>query len=161
MKGFCFTAGDEYFTVDVTLVQKVLRNISYTPVPAVPEAIVGITNFKGGIVTLIDLINLLGQKRNDYATDAIIFKSSVNGNNQMGLTINKPGELIDIDVKKILPPPVTTGDKQNFCVSGMIGVDGVMYRIVDINSIINKLRQQSEKIANTKKQGEIDNEELT
>jgi len=141
LRGLSFFDRDEFYTVDVTLVQKVVRNIAYTRVPAAPGVVVGIANLKGGVVTLLSLANLLGCDSNKNAADAIVFKPLTDGNDQMGLLIDKPGQLIDINDSEILPPPGTTHDADNFCVSGMIEYDGIICRIINIESIIDRFLQ--------------------
>ena len=107
MRGLSFYDDGEYYAVDVTLVQKVVRNITYTPVPAAPGAVAGIANLKGGIVTLFSLADLLKRKFTGNANDAVIFKPLTDGNDQLGLLINKPGDIIDINEEEISPAPVT------------------------------------------------------
>ena len=153
MRGLSFFDRDEFYTVDVTLVQKVVRNITYTGVPAAPGVVVGIANLKGGIVTLLSLAILLGCDSNNNAADAIVFKPLTDGNDQMGLLIDKHGELIDIDDSEILPPPVSTHDEDNFCISGMTEFNGQICRIIDIESMIDRFLQ-NEKRSSTLTQGD-------
>jgi len=143
-----FTDG-ELFAVDITLVQKVVRNIDFTPVPMAPPAVTGIANMKGGIITVLSLTELLGRKRSEQAVHAVVFKSFTNGNDQMGLLVDKPGDLINIEEDKILPPPLIAEEKEKHCISGMIEAEGKMHRIIDIVSIINRFKD-SDYIADSK-----------
>ena len=140
MRGLSFFAGGELFAVDVTLVEKVIRNIPFTKIPAAPEAVLGIASIKGGIVTILSLTELLGRKKGPKASNAVIFKPFTNGNDQMGLLIEKPGGLIDIDDNEILPPPFLAYEGNKHCISSMAEVDGVLYRIINIDSIINRYK---------------------
>jgi len=145
MKGLSFTADGGFFAVDVTLVQKVARNLELTPVPAAPNAVIGIANMKGRVITVLSLSALLGQTREKYTEKicAVIFKSD--DGEQMGLLIDKPGSLIDIDEDKIITPALLPGtEEEKFCVSGAIeaGAENKtrLYRIIDIDLIINKFK---------------------
>jgi len=138
MRGFSFLADEELYTVDVTLVRQVVRNITFTPLSGVADEIAGIANINGGIVTILNLAELLGLKRGSRAVHAVIFKPFTDGNDQMGLLIDEPGDLIDINENEILPPPLTAGEWKKSCISGMIDVDGRLYRIIDIDSIIKR-----------------------
>jgi purine-binding chemotaxis protein CheW len=133
-------ADEELFAVDVGLVQKVVRNISFTPIPAAPPAVAGIANLKGGIVTILSLAELLGRERGRHAVNAVVFKSDANGGDQMGLLIDKPGDLIDIGENDILPPPLVAKGEEKPCVSGIAEAGGKLYRIIDLDDIKNRFK---------------------
>ena len=154
MRCLSFFADNEFYAVDVTLVQKVVRKMVVTPVPTAPGAVVGIANLKGRVVTLLDLTCLLGRvkKRTDISSDivdAVVFKSLSGGANQTGLVIDKPGNLIDVDDDAISLPPLTTDSEDSYCISGIAEVDDRLYRIISIDSIIERYKHTGEKAANT------------
>jgi len=155
MRCLSFFTDNEFFAVDVTLVQKVARKMAVTPVPTAPDAVVGIANLKGRVVTLLSLSRLLGRKREQTeepyadAVDAVVFKSISGGENQIGLVIDKPGNLIDIYDEAITLPSLTTGSEESFCISGIAEVDNRFYRIISIDSIIEKYRYTGEKAVST------------
>ncbi|MCL2124874.1 MAG: chemotaxis protein CheW [Oscillospiraceae bacterium] len=138
MNGLSLVADGELFAVDVTVVQKVVRNMAYTPIPAAPDAVAGIANLKGGIVTLLSLAELLGRGRGKQAAHAVILKSFANGNGQMGLLVDNPGNLITIDESEILPPYLTSEEEDISFISGLAELDGKLYRIIDVESIYEK-----------------------
>ena len=154
MRCLSFFADNEFYAVDVTLVQKVVRKMVVTPIPTAPVAVVGIANLKGRVVTLLDLAYLLGRekKRTDisaYIVDAVVFKSLSGGANQTGLVIDKPGNLIDITDDAISLPPLTTDSEDSYCISGIAEVEDRLYRIISIDSIVEKFKYTGEKAANT------------
>ena len=144
MRGLSFLLDGELFAVDVTLVRKVVRNITFTPIHAAPGAVVGIANIKGRIVTVLSLAELLGREKSAGAVNAVVFKPLTDGNDQMGLLIDKQGDLIDIDENEILPPPRTAGEEEKSCISGMAEVAGTLYRIINIDSIISRFKDDAE-----------------
>ena len=140
--------------------QKVARNMSVTPVPAAPEAIVGIANMKGRVVTVLSLAALFGRGRGKspgaksvQAVNAVVFKGFKEGDDQMGLLIEKPGDLINITDNKILPLSLKTGAEEKFYLSGMAEVDGNLYRIINIESIIKRFEDGGKNPAGTISQG--------
>ena len=164
MRCLSFVAGDEFFAVDVTLVQKVARKMTVTPVPTAPDEIVGIANIKGRVVTILSLCELLGRKKNRAGdlintVDAVVFKP-FSGSDQIGLVIDKPGNLIDIDDGAVSQLSLKTtaataaaglglGLEESFCISGIAEVGNRIYRIISIDSIIAKYKHTGEKAANT------------
>jgi len=155
MRCLSFFTDSEFFAVDVTLVQKVARKMTVTPVPSAPDAVIGIANIKGRVVTLLSLCELLGRKKKRdpknvaNVVDAVIFKSLSGGEDQIGLVIEKPGNLIVIDEETVCLPSLTTGAEESFCISGIAEVEGKLYRIINIDSIIKKYKQNGEKITDT------------
>ena len=150
MKALSLLAEGDLFAVDVTIVQKVIRNIPYTRVPSLPHTVAGIASMKGGIVTVISLAELLGHKKSDKAVHAIVFKFLADSNDQMGLLIDMPGDLIDINDEGIHPPVLAAGDEERNCVSGMAEADGKLYRILNVESIIKRFRDGGESGAGKK-----------
>ena len=152
MRCLSFFTGNEFYAVDVTLVQKVTRKMTVTPIPTAPDAIVGIANIKGRVVTLLSLCELLGRKRKrddepgSYAVDAVIFKPFHGGGDQIGLVIEKRGNLIDIDDNAVCLPSLTTGaTEERFCISGIAEADNKLYRIISPDSIIEKYKHTGDK----------------
>ena len=165
MRVLSFRVGGEFFAVDVTLVEAVARKMAVTPVFAAPVEISGIANMKGKVVTVINLYRLLGykEKRNDKRVqgtiDAVVFKSLTGGADLMALTIGKPGNLIDIEEKAVRLLSGAAGEEESFCVSKIVEVGDRLYRIVDIESIMNKYKHIGEKAAETKRTEVAKNDE--
>jgi len=161
MRGLSFTAGGELYAVDVTLVQNFARRLSITPVPSAPAEIAGIANLKGKVITVLNLNRLLGSndpneiKRN---INTIVFKSGSDTENQMGLAIEKPGNLIYADDDAIRSPPLAADAEENHHISGIIEIDDMFYRIIDIESISKKFIHSSDPISGNTSYGGNDNE---
>ena len=147
MRGLSFLVGGELYAVDVTLVQKVARMLAITPVPSAPLEIVGIANLKGKVVTVLSLSKLLGADKSCDATlyaNTIIFKYSSSNEDQMGLAVEKPGNLIDLDDSAIRSPHVTEDAEENYCISGVTEIGDILYRIVDVEAILRRYAPESD-----------------
>ena len=150
MRGLSFTADGELFVVDITLVQKVARKMAVTLIHTAPDEVIGIANMKGSVITLLSLYVLLGRKerrgqeRFAQVVNAVIFKSPSGSEDQMGLVIDEPGGLININEEAICPPSLATGAEESFCISGIADIGNKLYRIICIDSIIKKYKQSSE-----------------
>ena len=146
MKGLSFFVDDQQFAVDATRVEKIIRKMMITKVPAAPDAVAGVTNLKGRIVTVFCLTALLGRRNeaNPAAAGAIVFKPLADGGSQMGLLIDRPGALIELDDEAIQPPSLATGAEESCCITGIVETGGALYRIIDIDSIINTFKTAGE-----------------
>jgi len=141
MRGLSFTVGGELYAVDVTLVQKVARKLAVTPVPSAPVEIIGIANLKGRVVTVLSLERLLDKSTSCDSkryVNTIVFKSWSSSEDQMGLAVEKPGNLIDIDPGTIRSHSVTAGVEESQCISGVIETGDMFYRFIDVEYIRSK-----------------------
>jgi purine-binding chemotaxis protein CheW len=149
MRWLSFKIGGELFAVDVTTIQKVVRNMGYTPVPAAPRGIVGIANLKGKVVTLLDLATMDGRQsgaagwRSARLVNAVVFKTFMDDGNQMGLRIDTPRGLIESD--EVLPIPLETDDRDRDreYLSGLALVDEMLYRLIDVDAIIARFTSEA------------------
>ena len=140
-----FLINGEHFAADVALVQKIERNLDVTPVPSAPKAVAGIANMKGKPITLLCAAALLNRGL-DASGDvprkvsAVVFKPFAGEDDQMGLLIDRSGDLIEIDEAKLIPPPLVDNVETAFYISGVYELDGTLYRLLDIEAIIGRFR---------------------
>jgi len=176
MRVFSFFVDDELFAVDVSRVEKVVRKIPITHIPAAPDVIKGIINLKGRVITIFNLCKLLGQKNKQNSqipftdrrksaglnlidnslitnkteneadkVNIVIFKSFFGSEDQMGLVMDRPDILINIDDNLIRQPSLATGAEESYCICGIAELNDTLYRIIDIDSIKDKYTNNAEK----------------
>jgi len=148
MRCLSFTVDRELYAVDVTLVQKVARKMTVTPIPSAPDAVLGIANMKGSVVTLLSLYRLLDRKertsrnRAAHIVNAVVFKSTSGSEDQMGLVIDKPGGLVDIGESAIRAPSgagaAVGASEERLFISGIAEADMQLYRIISIDAIMSR-----------------------
>jgi len=161
VRGLSFLVDGELYAVDVTLVQKVARMLAITPVPSAPDEIVGIANLKGKVVTVLSLSRLLDSSKPYEAilyANTIVFKYGSSLEDQMGLAVEKPGNLIDIDDSAIRSPPVQADSAENNCIMGVTEIDDKFYRIIDIESILRKYIRDSDTVLGSSSFGGAEND---
>ncbi len=147
IRGLSFYAGGELLAADVAYVQNIARNLEITPVPTAPRAVAGITNLKGKVVTLLCAPALLkaGAPVRIYKqAAAIVFKPFSGEDDQMGLIIERPGDLIEIEEADIVPPPLAGGAQAAPYISGVAEVCGALYRVLDAKAIVDSFRNSGE-----------------
>jgi len=162
MRCLSFLVDDDYFAVDVSLVREFARKMTVTPVPSAPDAVIGITNMKGRVITLLNLCELLGREDKGFVDDtvsAILFKSLAGDEDQIGLKIEKTGELIDITDQNAYKPSIALEAEESFCISGIAEVDNELYRVIDIYKIIERYKSSGDNTADSNLNGGTDDEE--
>ncbi len=99
-----FWIDDLFFGVDVDDVQEVLRHQPMTPVPRASEAVAGLINLRGQIVTAVDLRYRLGlAPREDGAVPMNVIVRS--RGEVISLLVDDIGDVIDTDGLAVEPPP--------------------------------------------------------
>lgn len=74
-----FVMGPHLLGVDILLVREIIRNVDFTPVAKAPEAVRGLLNLRGQIITVLDLGPALGLSLREIGPDSrcLILKSPV------------------------------------------------------------------------------------
>jgi chemotaxis signal transduction protein len=129
MKGLSFLANNELYAVDVSLVEKLARRMAVTPVPYAPAVVAGVGNTKGKIITVFNPFGLGCAN----TVNVIIFKPFSDGGGQIGLVIDKTGDLIDIDDEAVTLPRTEAGSYR----AEVAEAAGMLYRIIDVNNLRN------------------------
>jgi purine-binding chemotaxis protein CheW len=90
-----FCIGDLYFGIDVLQVEEVLRFQPITRVPLAPDAIAGLINLRGQIVTVLDMRRCLGlppQVEGMMPMNAVIHTDE----GAVSLLVDAIGDVVDV-----------------------------------------------------------------
>ncbi len=82
--------GEETFAVDLRQVREVFEPESITPVPGMPAALVGVTNLRGTIISLVDLRAALGVPISVILKYAVLVR---HGTQQVGILVEDVPEI--------------------------------------------------------------------
>ncbi|MCL2628306.1 MAG: chemotaxis protein CheW [Oscillospiraceae bacterium] len=163
MQALSFIVDGEFFAIDVSLVQTVVRKIPITPVPTAPGEIVGIANFKGRVISVLCLqaylerTDALQRGRGFESFSTVIFKPISGDEDQLGLAIDEAGDLINIDESDAKPYVHPTQSKGHSCISSIVEIEGTLYRIVDLHQISDGYKTKKEH-AHSKNKANADKE---
>jgi purine-binding chemotaxis protein CheW len=141
-----FIADGEAYAIDTGRVLKLMRGMEATPVPAAPEEVIGIANMHGSVITLLDLRAMFTGRRDAApaygagALSAIVVKAP-EGAGDVGIIIDSPGDLLELEDGDISPPPLAEGAGALPYVSGVAAIGNALYRILDIDAIINRFME--------------------
>jgi len=136
-----FILGNELFAVPVTRVLEVLQRQQITPVPKTPEHILGIINFRGDILSVIDT----RQKFNLSLTDnnakqvVIVFEiENSDGTKTMAsATADAVKDVIDIKDEEIKPVPELGLNFDSRYISCAIYRKGNFILLLDIEKVFS------------------------
>ena len=133
-----FWLDGQRFGIEVLDVQEVLRTQSMTPVPLAPEAITGLINLRGQIITAIDLRHRLElPPREDGASSVNIVVRTEEG--PVSLLVDSIGGVLEVDRADYELPPETISGAGRDLIAGVYKVDGPLLHVLEVERVIGEL----------------------
>jgi purine-binding chemotaxis protein CheW len=132
-KVLSFTINGSLFGIRVMLIKEINRNVEFTIVPDSKPHIVGLFNMRGQVVTLFDLVKLLGLKEDvsKTKTTCVILKSMANDPNQFGFLIDDLGGVIDVDSENCESPPANVVGIECDYISSVVKLEDQLLMILE------------------------------
>lgn len=133
-----FLLGDEYFAVNVSYVLEVLEKQHITKVPQTPDHILGITNFRGEILPVINMrhkFNLPSLDFNAKSITIIYDISSDDKNFIVAATADSVKDVIEISPDEIKAVPELGISYESKFISGAIRRNDNFILILNANKI--------------------------
>ncbi len=129
-----FVVGDVHYAVPIGAVKEIVNPAGLTPVPHVPDAVVGVVNHRGEVVPIVDLRRRFGlSPLQDGAKGKWIMLYV--GGRWVGLVVDRVTEVFGSEGGKLgAPPSMGAGDEER-------GILGVVYHpdrlvfVLDVSEI--------------------------
>jgi len=134
---FCtFFLNDLFFGIEVENVQEVNRFQEMTSIPLAPEAVCGLINLRGQVVTAIRLKCMLALADSKENTDPM----NVVIQSQEGIfsfIVDDIGEVLEVNDELLEPPPDTLMGPVREIIRGAYKVEPNLLLALDANKILN------------------------
>lgn len=131
-----FRLGQELYGVVVKKVREILRINNISPVPGAPEHIIGITNIRGNVVSVIDgrrRINLSAQEYTDLSR-MVVMESD---DDIVAVVVDKVVDIIDLPESLIDSSPKFNRGGGSRYISGVIAHSDELIIILDSEKFIS------------------------
>ncbi len=130
-----FYLGDALCGIDIKSIQEINKLIDMTQVPQAPDYVLGVLNLRGEIVTVIDLGRKLGLSPANITPDSrnIIINYQ---NENVGLLVDKIGDVVEVDTKKIEPAPANLEEIQGSFFEGVLKDEKVLVGILNLDEAL-------------------------
>lgn len=132
-------AGEDY-GVDILKVQEIKGWEGVTPMPNMPDSILGIINLRGTVVPVIDLRKHFKMESAsfDQTTVVIVVKVSDEEHNErtMGMVVDAVSEVHNIAKTDLKPAPDFGGAVDTESVKGLVTIDDQMIIMLDIDHLM-------------------------
>lgn len=123
------------FAVDVERVQEVIRHQETTPVLTAPDAVAGLINLRGQIVTAINLRRRMGlpNQEDGKLPMNIVVRTS---DGAVSLLVDEIGEVVEVDPESFEPLPETVAGVVRQTTRGVYKLDRALLHAIDLNATL-------------------------
>jgi purine-binding chemotaxis protein CheW len=131
-----FYLDNQMYGVDVQSVQEVIRYQEMTEVPLAPDAVMGLINLRGQIVTAIDLRKRLElPERPDSEQPMNVVVKGNDG--AISLLVDQIGDVQQIDMNNFEPPPETLEGASRWMIEGTYKLKDRLILILNTEHAMN------------------------
>ncbi|QGT79525.1 chemotaxis protein CheW [Guyparkeria halophila] len=130
-----FTVDDETYALNVLDVQEVLRDAEITPIPGAPDAIIGIINLRGNVVTVVDARTFFGLEEKAWDENSRIMVIEVASGEIVGLVVDSVAEVIALPQTVVDQAMMAVADDRARHILGIVPQDEKLIILVDMKSL--------------------------
>ena len=135
-----FTLGEETFAVGTRNVREIIEYGRLTPVPLMPQSILGVINLRGGVVPIMDLRQRFGQGATQVSRRSciVILEVQRDGIDQViGIVVEAVNAVLEIPPQDIEPPPSFGSHIPTDFLIGMGKLDNGLVVLIDIGRVLS------------------------
>ena len=137
-----FRLGDEWYSIPIERVREIYNEYKITPIPGVPDYILGIVNIRGEIVSVTDLAALMRiPGRVSHPIDAEQPSAIVASTEECvsALLVDEIGDIVEVTRTSLEPPLATIDRGQADWVSGSVYLDTRLIGVIDLERILTPI----------------------
>jgi purine-binding chemotaxis protein CheW len=130
-----FDVANQFFGVPVGVVQEVLLNESYTPMPHAPEGCGGLFNLRGEVIGTVDLrvrFGLPSRPLSDSVLNVVVFA----GGEPVSLLVDRIGLVVDLDDAAFERPPDTLTGPTRALITGTYKTEDRLLLVLDVDECV-------------------------
>ncbi len=134
-----FQLAGETYAVNVLTVHEVLKNAELTPVPGAPDAVLGIINLRGNVVTVVDgrrRFNLPPMPVTDASRTLVV---EVDGQ-VLGLLVDSVAEVIEVPAEEVAASPTVNSDDNAVHIQGVVSRQGGLVILLNLDNLTQTIR---------------------
>lgn len=137
-----FYVGDLLLGAEIQHVEEINRQVQPTPVAHAHEAVRGVMNLRGEVVTVLDLRNILGLGTTEVtrATRNVIVSA---GGESIGLLVDRIADVVNAPWSEIKPPPANLTGVEGRFLQGVYEMQGALLAVLDIAEALGSINNDS------------------
>jgi len=131
-----FELANEFYGVDITTVESIIKLQPITVVPHAPPFVEGVTNLRGAVLPVMDLRKRFGLARQDQTKNSRIVVV-VMGGLKVGIVVDGVSEVLRVTADAIEPPsPLVTSVDSAF-ITGIAKVAERLIILLDLSKVLS------------------------
>jgi len=130
-----FGLGDELYGVEIQEVREVVRLGDVTKVPKAPGLVVGVTNLRGEILSILDIRHLFGLKRGRITGESRLIIAEVDGE-KVGVLVDRVQEALDVNLSEVQPPIAMSNGRLAEYTRGEVRIGADILIVLALNEIL-------------------------
>ncbi len=137
-----FELADEFYGINIAVVESIIKMQEITQLPQTPDYIKGVTNLRGTVLPVIDLrIRFgLGTQKDTKQTRVIIVTM---GEVKVGLMVDGVSEVLRISDESIEPlPPMVNSVNSDF-LKGIVRLEDRLIILLEVEKVLALEEQQA------------------
>ncbi len=131
-----FSLSGELFAVDLRQVQEVFELESMTPVPGMPNSLVGVANLRGTIIPLVDLRAVLSLSLVASPNYVVVVR---HGSHHLGIVIDEVPETRSLDPDDLIAPLSHPIGQANPFLFGFLKVGNRLCGVLEVSRLVASL----------------------
>lgn len=132
--------GEEY-GVDILRVQEIKGWEGVTPLPNMPDFILGVINLRGTVVPIIDLRKHFGLETIPFGKTTVVIVVRVadaeRNERTMGMVVDAVSEVHNISMSELRPAPEFGGNINTDAIRGLATMNERMIILLDVDHLMN------------------------
>ena len=132
-----FNLGEEIYAVPVTRVQEIVRLQPITIIPRAPEYVLGMTNLRGQVIPVIDLVKRLGLGQVQQTKASRIMVAELPGQ-MVGMMVDNVISVAQLPRSKIEPPPPVVRSVDSQFIEGLSHYQDNLLILLDLDKVLTR-----------------------
>lgn len=130
-----FYVGDYLYGAEIRYVEEINRHVDLTPVPHAPDAVRGVVNLRGEVVTVLDLRTVLGLQPGERTKDTrnVIVNA---GGERTGLLVDRIADVVNARRSDIDPPPANLTTVHGRFLQGVYQLNRELLTVLNVPEVL-------------------------
>jgi purine-binding chemotaxis protein CheW len=135
MKIIIFVMGDLRYAVEMSHIDEVVRSPSITPVPGLPDWVLGVTNLHGDIISVVNLARFLDIEMPAHQKDASMVVAHA-ADQRIGLVVDDTEVIYTFPTEQVISPPFKVSAQLVSYLRGAVERQGEYIRLLDCEHLL-------------------------
>lgn len=131
-----FTVDGTVYGIDIAVVQEVVRERPMTAVPLTPDAVAGLINLRGEVITAIDMRARLGSvpRAEGLSPMNVVVRP---GSEPVSLLVDAIGDVVDVSAETFEASPATVQGERGALIVGAYMLEAGLLLVLDVAAAID------------------------